>query len=81
MGAVVLAFPVALTEEVWNLGSEISGTGAIVIGIISLALIFWYNYHAHYEARLDTHGFEFVLRMIVVAAPASSAATALDSLR
>ena len=115
MGSFVLAFPVALSEEVWDLGSQISGAGAIVIGIISLALISWYNFHAHYETRLDTHGFEFVLRvcvtyaitlavcalilsalnhvpldsepmvainrMIVVAAPGSSAATVLDSLR
>lgn len=114
MGSVVLAFPVALSGEVWDLGAEISGTGAIAICAISLALIAWFNYHAHYEAIVATHSLEFLLRvlvtyiitlavcaliltalnhfplstepivafkrMIIVAAPASSAATVLDSL-
>ena len=111
----MLAYPVAMTHDAWDLGENLPGLSAIIIVILSLALIAWYTYHAHYQSSLDTHGKEWLLRivvtytvtlvvaalilavlnqfpflsepaaaikrMIVVAAPASSAATVVDSLR
>jgi hypothetical protein len=83
--------------------------------VLSVAVIAWFSYHAHYESRMNTHRLEFVARvllcyistlvvaalilivlnhfplwsdpktainsMIVVAAPASAAATVVDALK
>jgi len=115
IGAVLLAFPVALTEDAWNLGNSLPVLNTIIIVVMSLSFTAWFGYHAHYQSKLDTHGQEFVLRvvvtysitlvisalilavldqfplwsepaiaikrMIIVAAPASAAATVVDSLR
>ena len=115
MGSAILAFPVAMTEEAWNLGKDLPGLSIIIIVVLSLVFIAWYGYHAHYQSSLDTHRKEWLLRivttyaitlvvaagilailsqfplwsepavaikrMIIVAAPASSAATVVDSLR
>ncbi len=115
IGAVLLAFPVALSEDAWNLGNNLPVLNTIVIVALSLAFTAWFSYHAHYQSKLDTHGSEFLLRvavtysitlvisalilavldqfplwsdsaaaikrMIIVAAPASAAATVVDSLR
>ena len=39
IGALVLAFPVAVTEEVWNLSTELSLVRTIVISLASLVFI------------------------------------------
>jgi len=39
IGALVLAFPVAVTEEVWNLSTELSLARAIIISVTSLVFI------------------------------------------
>jgi uncharacterized membrane protein len=39
IGSLVLAFPVAITEEVWNLGAELSLGRALAISLSSLAFI------------------------------------------
>ena len=39
IGSLVLAFPVAITEETWNLSAEISITRTIVITLSSLVFI------------------------------------------
>ena len=104
-----------MTEDAWSLGENLPVSNTIIIVILSLVFIAWYGYHAHYQSSLDTHGQEWLLRivvtytvtlavaalilavlnqfpiwsetavaikrMIVVAAPASSAATVVDSLR
>lgn len=115
MGSAILAYPVAMTEDAWDLGESLPVLNTIIIIILSLAFIAWYAYHAHYQSNLDAHGREWLLRivvtytvtlvvaalilavlnqfpfwsepavaikrMIIVAAPASSAATVMDSLR
>jgi uncharacterized membrane protein len=39
IGSLVLAFPVAITEEVWNLGAELSLGRAVAISLSSLVFI------------------------------------------
>jgi len=114
VGAVLLAFPVAMTEDAWNLGNELPVLNTIIIVVLSVSFTAWFNYHAQYQSILDTHGWEFVLRvvvtysitlvlsalilaaldqfplwsepaiaikrMIIVAVPASAAATVVDNL-
>ena len=66
VGSVLLAFPVAITEEVWNLGKELSGWSAIAIVIASMVFIAWFCYHAYYQSILETHWQEFLLRTTTV---------------
>jgi uncharacterized membrane protein len=109
-----MAFPVAVTEEVWNLGAEISLGRALVIGLGTLlvvgAIVWLLFYHGkepedrrHYLLRvLAAYGLTLLVaalllagidrlelmtdpvlalkRTILVAVPASFAATAVDSL-
>jgi uncharacterized membrane protein len=39
IGSLVLAFPLALTEEIWNLSHEISTGRTVIISLASLAFI------------------------------------------
>lgn len=66
VGSVLLAFPVAVTEEVWNLGKELSGLSSIIIVVASMVFIAWFCYHAYYQSTLKTHWQEFLLRITAV---------------
>ena len=114
IGACVIAFPVAVTEEVWNLSAELSLFRALLIALATLlviALMVWLLYH-HGELPEDRQDFTrrvataygltllisaalllgidrlelttdpilALKRTILVAFPASFAATAVDSL-
>lgn len=113
IGACVVAFPVAVTEEVWNLSAELSLFRVLMIAIATLlvvAALVWLIYH-HGEPPEDREDFlrrvltvyfltllisasllfgidrlelaDPILalkRTILVAFPASFAATAVDSL-
>ena len=114
IGACVMAFPVAVTEEVWNLGTEISLGRALLIALGTLAVVgamvwlLFYHGHApehrrHYLGRVfAAYGLSLLIaathlagidrlelltdpilafkRTILVAFPASFAATAVDRL-
>ncbi len=113
VGACIMAFPVAVTEEVWNLGEELpllrvmffAFTSLVVLGLVIFVL-----QHRREQATdhrvflvrvLSTYGLTLVIaalllfgvdrldfmgspavslkRIILVAFPASFAATAVDS--
>ena len=113
-GACVMAMPVALTEEVWNLGETLSAARALLIlvfSILTLTVFIWglfygkriVQYHRHFlkravSAYLVTFCVSLTLlflfdkaplddlkvtltRTILVAFPASFAATAVDFLK
>ena len=112
MGACIMAFPVAVTEEVWNLGEELS---LLRVGFFSVASVFFLalliylfehgrvprNQKVFLQRVLSTYGLTLVIsallllgvdrldllhpivglkRTILVAFPASFAATVVDSL-
>lgn len=115
LGACVMAFPVAVTEEVWNLGAELSTTRALLFALASiffLAILILLLHHQELEGtslsdffkrtistyivtllisaallygvdRFDLLGDPMVAlkRAILVAFPASFAATVVDGLR
>ena len=63
-GASVIAFPVAATEEVWNLGTELPLARVLwfsIASIIVLALVI-YTIHQHDDFSLNRGA--FVLRVI-----------------
>jgi uncharacterized membrane protein len=114
IGSLVLAFPVAVTEEVWNLGAELSLGRTLVISLCSLVFISFFVQTAYRHdfsfasqkqllARVGTvYGLTLLLsaavllavdrlplltetmvafkRAIIVAFPASFAATVVDSI-
>jgi len=65
MGSVLLAFPVAITEEVWNMGAKISTLNAILISIVSVLHIAWFVYHAFYQSGIDSTWKGLVIRTFV----------------
>ena len=65
IGSAILTFPVAMTEDAWNLGEDLPVLNTIIIIILSVSFVAWYAYHAHYQSSLDTHGKEWLLRIVV----------------
>ena len=114
IGSLVLAFPVAVTEEVWNMSSEISMTRALLISASSLLFISFFVRTTYFQETTLTSSKKIAVRVltvyfvtllvsaatlyvidklplfdgtlvalkrtIIVAFPASFAATAVDSL-
>ena len=114
VGSLVLAFPVATTEEIWNMSAELSFLRMILLSFGSLVIIsiFVYSVYDHegvipkrrdfYSRVGATYGVTIVIcalllmavdrmdlavdpglaikRTILVAFPASFAATVVDSL-
>jgi len=66
VGSVVLAFPVAITEEVWNLGTTLPLASAIVMVVASLVFIAWFAYHAYYQSVMDTHWKDLLVRSLTI---------------
>ena len=64
VGSVVLAFPVAITGEVWDLGATLPLLNAIVIVVSSLIFIAWFVYHAYYQSVMDTHWQDLLTRTL-----------------
>ena len=64
VGSVVLAFPVAITEEVWNLGATLPLASSVIIVASSLIFIAWFVYHAYYQSVMDTHWKDLVARTL-----------------
>jgi len=115
LGACVMAFPVAVTEEVWNLGAELSTMRVLLFALASLfflGLLILILHHREVEGVdakqflqrvLSTYGVTLLIaaallfgvdrfdllaepvvslkRAVLVAFPASFAATVVDSMR
>ena len=115
LGACIMAFPVAVTEEVWNLGTELSTLRVLLFALASLfflGLLILMLHHREVEGADAKQFFQRVLstyfvtllisaallfgvdrfdlvvepivslkRTVLVAFPASFAATVVDSLR
>ena len=66
VGSVLLAFPVAITEEVWNLGTELSFVNTLGIVAISIFFIAWFIFHTIYNSDLQNHKPDFIIRVMSV---------------
>ena len=64
VGSVVLAFPVAITEEVWNLGTTLPLASSIIIVFSSMIFIAWFVYHAYYQSVMETHWKDLLARTL-----------------
>jgi len=66
VGSVLLAFPVAITEEVWNLGKELSLFSTLAIVSVSLFVLTWFVVHAFYQSNLQQLRREILIRVTAV---------------
>ena len=65
IGACILAFPVAATEEVWTLGAELSLGRVLMFAVVSILLLATVIYVIHrHEGRPLSHK-TFILRVVV----------------
>ena len=66
VGSVLLAFPIAITEEVWNLGKELSLFSTLAIVASSLFFLTWFAFHTFYQSDLSSHRNDLILRVVSV---------------
>lgn len=63
VGASLLAIPVSLTEEAWNLGELLPNTNIFVIAILSLMFVSVFVYFNFYKVTLKGYVFDFIKRV------------------
>jgi len=54
IGACVLAFPVAVTEEVWNLSEQIPLINVLVIATVSCVFLAVFSYYIHSKSDIKS---------------------------
>lgn len=64
IGSALLALPVALTEEAWNLGISLPSMNVSIIALLSLSLISVFVYFNFYKVTLKGYVYEFIKRVI-----------------
>lgn len=64
VGASLLAIPVTLTEEAWNLGEKLPLLNVLLLGVISILFISSFVYFNIYRFHLKGNVFEFIKRVI-----------------
>ena len=114
LGAVLIGFPVAVTEEVWTISEQLPLGRVLYISLGSIAILAWFVFYVFYHGTLKGTVGRFIIRvliaygvtlfavgsilfaidqlpvltdpavaikrMIIVALPASFAATVIDSI-
>jgi uncharacterized membrane protein len=66
VGACVLAFPLATSEEVWTLGRELAPWNILGLMLISIGFIALFAYFLFYRQHLKGNGIEFIKRVAAV---------------
>ena len=66
IGSGLLAFPLAVSEEVWNISQELMLGRILLIIFASIALIAWFGYYMFYNSNVSTRRWEFVFRVSCV---------------
>ena len=61
VGAVLLGFPVAVTEEVWQISRNLSTVNCVFVSLASVTLLAWFGYYMFY--RTNPRTWNFVLRV------------------
>jgi len=64
VGASILAIPTAFTEEVWNLGADLSWISVIILAIVSLVFIGLFIYLNTYKCHMKLYRRDFLSRLI-----------------
>ena len=64
VGATILAIPTAFTEEVWNLGHDLSWLSVLTLVIVSLVFIGFFIYLNSYQQHMKLYRKQFLNRLI-----------------
>ena len=64
IGSALLAIPVSLTEEVWNLGKTLPISNVYMIAALSLVLISVFVYFNFYKVTLKGYVIDFIKRIV-----------------
>lgn len=64
VGSALLAIPVSLTEEAWNLGEVLPKINILFIGLLSLLFVGVFVYFNYYKVTLKGYVLEFAKRVI-----------------
>ena len=64
VGSAILAIPVSLTEEAWNLGEVLPNTNVLLIACLSLLLIGVFVYYNFYKVTFRGYVLEFIKRVL-----------------
>nr|AGF93383.1 conserved hypothetical protein, membrane [uncultured organism] len=66
IGASILAIPVGMTEETWNLGAELPLTNVLILTILGIFAIAFFVYFNFYRNYLKDHLKDYILRVIAI---------------
>lgn len=64
IGSALLAIPVSLTEEAWNLGKTLPISNVCLISILSLTMVSVFVYFNFYKVTLKGYVIDFIKRVI-----------------
>lgn len=64
VGAALLAIPVALSEEVWNLGRDLPITNVIIMSLVSILFIGVFVYFNFYKVTIKGYVSEYIKRVL-----------------
>ena len=66
IGAIILALPISVTEEVWQLGSELALWRTAIISVASILLVAFFGFYKFYDGSLQGRATEFTTRVFAV---------------
>ncbi|MFW6270524.1 MAG: DUF2391 family protein [Bacillota bacterium] len=66
VGASILAIPVGMTEETWNLGQELPLFNVILLTVLGILFIGLFVYFNYYREVTKTHWPEFLKRVLMI---------------
>ena len=66
IGASILAIPVGMTEETWNLGSELPLLNVILLTLIGIGFIAFFVYYNFYKDLLRNYKWNYIKRVLTI---------------
>jgi uncharacterized membrane protein len=66
VGATLLSTPIALTEEVWELGKVLPTERIFLIALLSIVFTSLFVYYNFYRQHLKEHFGEFIKRIVLI---------------
>ncbi|MGM0420991.1 MAG: DUF2391 family protein [Bacillota bacterium] len=66
IGASILAVPVGMTEETWNLGADLPMLNVLALALLGLIFIGFFVYLNFYRHMLMEYKMEFVKRILMI---------------
>jgi len=65
LGAVLIGFPVAVTEEVWTISEELALGRVLYICLGSIAILAWFVFYVFYHGTLKETVSQFIFRVLI----------------